>query len=95
MKRVLSVAATVAAICTLVACSTTPYLDEQFGISLATLKAQQVINPDAPRTTAPVTGLDGKAAKGALDNYRDSFRKPPSEASNVLSIGVGQGSTAK
>lgn len=91
MNKVLSVAATAAGICTLAACSTTPYLDEQFGISLSALKAQQIINPDAPQNTHPVAGLDGKAAKGALDNYRDSFRKPPSEAANVLSIGVGQG----
>ena len=58
--------------------STTPYLDDQHGAS-ATLSAQQTLDPDASRNTNPVKGLDGKAAKGALDNYRDSFRLPPSE----------------
>lgn len=71
--------------------TTTPETDALFGESLNTLKAQQTLNPDASRNDDPVLGLDGKAAKGALDNYRDSFRKPPSEAANVISIGVGGG----
>lgn len=75
----------------LVACSATPHLDAHFGESVNILKAQQTINPDASRNTNPVAGVDGKAAKGALDNYRDSFRKPPAESANVLTIGVGSG----
>ncbi|WP_153108958.1 hypothetical protein [Propionivibrio limicola] len=62
----------------------TPDLDARFGESANMLKAQQTLNPDASRNMDPVAGLDGKAAKGALDNYRDSFRKPPSEALTPL-----------
>jgi hypothetical protein len=69
--------------------STTPHLDEQHGAATILTRAQQTLYPDASRNTNPVKGLDGKAAKGALDNYRDSFRQPPSEA-EVISIGVGQ-----
>jgi hypothetical protein len=69
--------------------STTPYLDEKHGAAATLTRAQQTLDPDASRNTNPVKGLDGKAAKGALDNYRDSFRQPPSEA-EVISIGVGQ-----
>jgi len=69
--------------------STTPLTDARLGESMAMMKAQQTMNPDASRNTDPVTGLDGKAAKGALDNYRDSFRKPPAEGATVLSIGGG------
>jgi hypothetical protein len=69
--------------------STTPYLDDQHGAAATLTRAQQTLDPNASRNTNPVKGLDGKAAKGALDNYRDSFRLPPSEA-EVISIGVGQ-----
>lgn len=71
------------------AASTTPKTDARLGEALTVMRAQQTLNPDASRNTDPVTGLDGKAAKGALDNYRDSFRKPPTEAAGFLSIGVG------
>lgn len=71
------------------ATSTTPKTDARLGEALTVMRAQQTLNPEASRNTDPVAGLDGKAAKGALDNYRDSFRKPPTEAANFLSIGVG------
>lgn len=71
------------------AATTTPATDARLGEAMTMLKAQQTMNPDASRNTDPVTGLDGKAAKGALDNYRDSFRKPPVEAANLLTIGSG------
>jgi hypothetical protein len=74
------------------AATTTPQTDAHLGETMTMLKAQQTLNPDASRNTDPVTGLDGKAAKGALDNYRDSFRKPPAEGSNMVTIGVGTGS---
>lgn len=71
------------------AATTTPQTDARLGESMSMMRAQQTMNPDASRNTDPVTGLDGKAAKGALDNYRDSFRKPPTEGATVLSIGGG------
>lgn len=75
------------------AVSTTPKTDARLGEAMTVMRAQQTLNPEASRNTDPVTGLDGKAAKGALDNYRDSFRQPPAETANFLSIGgVGGGS---
>lgn len=70
------------------AATTTPETDARHGEAMSMIKAQQTINPDASLNTDPVAGVDGKAAKGALDNYRDSFRKPPAEAS-VSSITIG------
>lgn len=67
--------------------STTPEMDARFGESLSIIKAQQTINPDASRNMDPVAGIDGKAAKGAYDNYRDSFRKPPAEGVGVSPVG--------
>lgn len=75
------------------AVSTTPKTDARMGSALTVMRAQQTLNPEASRNTDPVTGLDGKAAKGALDNYRDSFRQPPAETASFMSIGgVGGGS---
>ncbi len=71
------------------AATTTPQTDARLGEAVTMMRAQQTINPEASRNTNPVTGFDGKAAKGALDNYRDSFRKPPTEAANLLTIGGG------
>lgn len=71
-------------------CGTTPDVDGRFGESVMLMKAQQTANPDASRNTNPVAGMDGKAAKGVMDNYRDSFRTPPAEGqNNSLTIGVG------
>lgn len=69
------------------AATTTPHMDARFGEAVTMLRAQQTLDPEASANTNPVTGMDGKAAKGALDNYRDSFRKPPAEASPVT-IGI-------
>lgn len=68
--------------------STTPRTDARMGEAMMLMRAQQTLNPDASRNADPVVGLDGKAAKGALDNYRDSFRQPPAETANFLSIGT-------
>jgi hypothetical protein len=72
--------------------TTTPQTDARFGEAMSMLKAQQTINPDASLNTDPVIGVDGKAAKGALDNYRDSFRKPPTESAGFMGIGGVGGS---
>jgi len=79
----------IAGVLTLCGCAatTTPETDARLGESMTMLRAQQTLNPDASLNTNPVAGLDGKAAKGALDNYRDSFRKPPVEGATFLGIG--------
>lgn len=91
MNRNLTRMMAVAGVITLSGCvaSTTPQADAHHGEAMIMLKAQQTLDPDASRSTKPVSGLDGKAAKGALDNYRDSFRKPPAEVANPLTIGAG------
>ena len=80
------------AIATLSGCvaTTTPETDARLGEAMTMLRAQQTMNPDASLNTEPVIGLDGKAAKAALDNYSNSFRKPPSESAGLMGIsGVG------
>jgi hypothetical protein len=64
-----------------------PNLDSHFGEAVNLVKAQQMLNPDASRNTAPVQGMDGKAAKSAYDAYQKSYRVPEPQA-NVFSIGI-------
>ena len=66
--------------CLLGACgaSTAPRTDEQMGNALRTIKMQQTLNPEASRNADPVSGVDGAAARSALESYRDSFRRPVS-----------------
>ena len=65
-----------------------PRYEAEFGnATRATLKAQ-IINPDAGNNTDPVAGLDGRAARDAINSYQKSFAQPqPTE--NVFNIGVG------
>lgn len=67
--------------------STTPNLDSRFGEAVNSAKADQIVNPDASQNTDPVAGVDGKAAKAAVDRYHESYKNPP--ATPVFTIGVG------
>lgn len=87
LQGILIVAATTLAGC---AASTTPKLDSQFGQAVMAARAQQTINPDAGRNPAPVSGLDGQAAREAMGRYHDSFKTPP-PTFNVINIGGGIG----
>lgn len=76
--------------------TTTPRTDAQLGKALNLIKAQQVLDPMASRNTAPVSGMDGKSAKGAMQRYHESFTKPSGEPSSPpFMIGVGAGTSAK
>ena len=77
----------------LTACvETAPRYEAEFGnATRATLNAQ-IINPDADNNPDPVAGLDGRAARDAINNYQKSFAEPkPTE--NVFNIGVGTGNS--
>ena len=69
-----------------------PRYEAEFGnATRATLKAQ-IINPDAGNNPDPVAGLDGRAARDAINKYQNSFAEPkPTE--NVFNIGVGSSSS--
>lgn len=66
--------------------SPTPILDEHFGEAVRQAREQQILNPDAGNNPDPVTGMDGPAAKEAMQRYRDSFKSPP-PVTNVINIG--------
>lgn len=69
-------------------CATSPQLDRQFGASVAALRAQQVLHPQAGQNRDPVSGIDGQAAAAAYDNYQKSFSAPAPQ-NGAFTIGVG------
>ena len=69
-----------------------PRYEAEFGnATRATLKAQ-IINPNAGNNPDPVAGLDGQAARDAINNYQKSFAEPKPTV-NVFNIGVGNSSS--
>jgi hypothetical protein len=71
--------------------STTPDTDARLGEAVNIIKAQQIINPDASRNTNPVAGIDGKAARAAMDQYRKSFGEAKQAEGKSPAISVSQG----
>lgn len=70
--------------------STTPNWDARFGETVNMAVAQQTLNPEASRNTNPVTGIDGRAGREAVQRYQKSFAEPEPPA-NVFTIGVSGG----
>lgn len=70
------------------ACSTTtPRLDANMGVAVREARAVQTLNPKASeQNTAPVLGIDGKAATQAQQRYVDSFKAPP-KTFEIINIG--------
>jgi type IV pilus biogenesis protein CpaD/CtpE len=72
---------------------TTPRSDAEFGRSSTLIKAQQVANPDAGRNADPAAGLDGEAARAAMDSYRKSLRTPTSDSGSGPVMTIDSGTT--
>lgn len=86
-----SVGILVLSIFALSACQATWYPEERFGSSVNGAIQAQAKNPNAPvgnpKTTA---GLDGPAAKNAVDSYQKSFeRKQPTTTATQTGTMVG------
>ena len=56
--------------------STSPRYDAQFGDSVRSTMASQVVDPAAVHNANPVAGIDGHAARAAHANYETSYRRP-------------------
>lgn len=65
-----------------------PRYEAEFGNATRATFNAQIINPDAGKNPDPVAGLDGRAARDAINNYQKSFAEPK-PAENVFNIGVG------
>lgn len=66
-------------------------VDRNFGAAVTSAKALQKANPGSVGTPVAI-GLDGSAARSAVEVYHKSFEAPPAPQ-NVLNIGVGQTTT--
>ena len=73
----------------------TPRLDCEFGKSVDMAVARQVIDKDAAARNADrkTAGIDGIAAKEAIDRYQKSFRSPEPNTS-AFTIGVTGGQSS-
>ncbi|MCK2097574.1 pilus assembly protein [Thauera aromatica] len=69
--------------------STSPAWDARFGEAARVAAAQQVINPMASQSADTVSGVDGKAAQGAMNGYVKSFTKAESGTQSGASINFG------
>jgi hypothetical protein len=74
---------------------TTPNLDSKFGDAMNQAKAQQIINPDAPKNTDPVAGIDGQAAKEIISRYHKAYEAPSPAPSGAIGSVSGSGTTLK
>ena len=73
----------------LTACAeTAPRYEAEFGNATRATFNAQIINPDAGNNPDPVAGLDGRAARDAINNYQKSFAEPD-KTQDVFNIGVG------
>jgi hypothetical protein len=73
-------------------CGTTPRLDARFGETTTTLRAQQLRDPTAAvrNEGRPVDGIEGTAASHAVDQYYQTFTKPPPPMT-IYNFGVAAG----
>lgn len=72
------------------AATASPDWDARFGDSARAIRAQQLIDPQAPQRHAQqLSRGDGRTVLEAGDRHVESYRNPP--PANVVNIGVGAG----
>ena len=59
-----------------------------YGTSYQLQKYNQTLNPEAAKNQAPVTGMNGQAAQGAVEKYEKGFEKSaPTSTSYQINVG--------
>ena len=93
LKRLLAISALAASALSLVGCQSNWDAEPEFGSSVNGAIQAQAKNPDAPKgNTKVLTGLDGPAAKSAVDSYQKTFeRKAPVQQYSTGSMISGTG----
>jgi len=64
--------------------STTPDWDGRFGAATRRNLAAQTLDPAAGASGNPALGLDGRAARSAIDNYQRSFARPEGQPAAMV-----------
>ena len=71
--------------CAALIASGTPDWDSRFGDSTRQLRAQQLIDTDAPQRNANARQVtDSRSAREARDRYIESFTAPPPQINMIL-----------
>ena len=70
----------------LAGCANTPRYDARFGDAVRHARVAMTINPAGSSMNDPVSGIDGQAAKEAVNRYHETFKEPPPVV-NVINIG--------
>ncbi len=65
-----------------------PRWEREFGGAVRANLAAQVLDPAAGANADPASGVDGRAARGAIERYQRSFALPPEPA--PLLVGAQQ-----
>lgn len=68
----------------------TPRHDASFGNAVLAARAMQTLHPEGPARDGAVLGMDGRAARSAIERYQESYRTPP-PTFNILNIGGSMG----
>jgi hypothetical protein len=64
-------------------------LEQNWGRSVETAKFNQILDPEAGKSSKPVEGLSGDAAGHAVDKYENSFKeKSVQQGAATTSIGA-------
>jgi hypothetical protein len=75
----------------LAGCRTSPRIDDHFGEAVRANVAAQTLHPQASTNTNPAAGVDGQAARAALQRYQKSFEHAEQQpAPSLLGLGSGQ-----
>jgi hypothetical protein len=72
-------------------CRTSPRIDDHFGEAVRANLAAQTLHPQASNNTNPAAGVDGHAARAALQRYQKSFEQTEQQAApGIVNLGSGQ-----
>ncbi len=95
LKPMLKTLAVLAILSGLSACQTIWDNSPDFGGTVNGAVQSQLVNPNAPLDNKKVTtGLDGGAAKGAVDNYQKSFEVKAPTSSGTYPTGATMGTSS-
>ncbi len=87
MTKALMTVGLLAMIAMAAGCAGPTRLEMDYGTSYRLALFNQILNPEAEKNLEPVTGLNGRAAQGAMDRYFKGFEEKP--AAPVYSINIG------
>jgi hypothetical protein len=73
----------------LAGCSSTPYLDKEFGNATRESLEMQIANKDYRHAAKTPEGMSGVVAEEVMEVYTDDFGKAPEEV-DVFQLGIQQ-----